>query len=66
MVAVQKAQRRSDFSSLVKTSTDGNADRSRHFQGFGAGHKLAAVGGLKEVDLQLHGDPDPALGQGRR
>ena len=66
MVAVQKAQRRSGFLVLAEDLDRGNADRSRHFQGFGAGDKFAAVGGLKEVDLELHGDPDPALGQARR
>ena len=43
----------------------GNPDRSRHFQGFGAGHKLAAVGRRQEVDLDLDGDPDPPRRQSR-
>src|SRR6266481_697684 len=44
----------------------GNPDRPRHFQGFGAGHKLAAVGRGEEIDLDLDSDPDPACRKARR
>ena len=43
----------------------GDPDRPRHFQGFGAGHKLLAGRGREEIDLDLDRNADPSRRRAR-
>ena len=66
MVAVQNAQRVSDALFLEKTSTVATPIEPDIFRVLARAISSLPSAGLQEVDLDLDGDPDPALRQAGR